>query len=144
MDYLWVWEQLSSRFAEKLSGVANVVLNGASDFKRNRSAPPYKADSIFTRIELPKIVENTQVTKLNVILIHPPENNVQETCADRKSLDDLDDKIKTLVSAYNKKKKANRKLPWECVDDNLQYVSLLCFLDSKNQPCQDLVKNNYS
>ncbi|CAF1202608.1 unnamed protein product [Rotaria sp. Silwood1] len=114
-DNIWAddafWGLASKTFAQKVTGEIYYILNGS----RTDCQPSYRNNSYFAKYELPNLRTTgpNRVTKMNVLLLHSPDQKVIERCGE-KSLIILEKIVR------------NYSIEYECKDDPEQLILMMC------------------
>jgi hypothetical protein len=111
------WNAASADFAKKASGYIKIILNGT------RSIGAISNTSTFFLQELPNL-DSSKVKQLTVFLLHSPNQQKFETCANPKTLTILKNAL------------AEKNINYVCEDNPDQVLFLMCFYDPFSKECQ--------
>lgn len=124
-DNIWAdfafWGLASKTFAQLAAGEIYVVLNGSQT--NGRTA--FRNNSYFSDFELPNFRRTGEyrVTKVNVLLLHSPDQDVTEKCGE-KSLITLEKLVRTQGFDY------------ACKDDPDELILIMCGNEWNARECQ--------
>jgi len=111
------WNAASADFAKKASGYIKIILNGT------RSIGAISNTSTFFLQELPNL-DSSNVKQLTVFLLHSPNQQKFETCANPRTLTILKNAL------------AEKNITYVCEDNPDQVLFLMCFYDPFSKECQ--------
>ncbi|CAF3604017.1 unnamed protein product [Rotaria sp. Silwood1] len=124
-DNIWAddafWGIASKNFAEKAVGEVYLVLNGS----RTDGQLSFRNNSYFAKYELPNLQRTGifRVTKLNVLLLHSPDQQVVEKCGEKSLI-----YLETLVQSY--------QIEYLCKDDPEELILMMCSDNWEARECQ--------
>ncbi|CAF3376805.1 unnamed protein product [Rotaria sp. Silwood1] len=115
------WEIASKTFAQNVVGEIYLVLNGSQSNDR----PSFRNNSFFARYELPNLQRKGpyRVTKLNVLLLHSPDQKVVEKCGENSLIT-----LETIVRSY--------QIEYLCKDDPEELILIMCSYEWEARECQ--------